>query len=91
MAVTFLIPSALRPLTDNRHAVAAEGATVAAAIASLVAAYPKLGGSLLASPEKLQPFVHVFLNGKDVGALGGLNAPVPDGAELLILQAISGG
>jgi molybdopterin converting factor small subunit len=91
MSVTVLIPSPLRPFTGNQHAVSAEAGTVAAVLARLSADFPGLGENLLTPGGRLQPFVHAFVGGKDVAALAGLDTPVPDGGELLILQAISGG
>ena len=47
--------------------------------------------NLLTAAGQLQPFVHAFVGGKDINSLRGLATPVPDGGELLIVQAISGG
>lgn len=91
MSVTVLIPSPLRPLTGNQFAVQAEGATVAAVIEQLAGQFPPLRPALLAPAGELQPFIRMFVNGKDIAARGGLGAAVADGDEVLILQAISGG
>ena len=94
MAVTVFIPSPLRQFTGGVHAVEAAGGTVGEVLAALTAAHPQLRDNLLAGDggtPRLQPFVHAFVNGRDIAGQAGLNTPVPDGGELLIVQAISGG
>ena len=91
MPATVIIPAALRQFTDNCHELAVEGETVAAVIDSAAADHPQLRPNLLTGDGTLQPFVHVFVNGNDVKSAAGLDTPVPDNAEVLIVQAISGG
>ena len=91
MSVTVIIPSPLRQFTGNAHAVAATGATAGAVLAQLVADHAGLRDNLLTPAGQLQPFVHAFLGGKDINSLQGLATAVPDGGELLLVQAISGG
>ena len=39
----------------------------------------------------LRPHINVFVNGEHIRYTGGLDAPAADGAEILLLPAISGG
>lgn len=91
MAVTVLIPSPLRRFTGGAHAVNVEVASAGAALSAVVGAFPELAGKLLDEAGKLPPYVHVFVNSQDIGDTGGLATGVPDGGEVLIIQAISGG
>ena len=91
MSVTLLIPSPLRQFTGGSHAISVSGGTVGAAVEAAITLHPKLRESLFASPGQIQPFVHMFVNGRDIREQGGLSAPVADGGEVLIIQAISGG
>jgi molybdopterin synthase sulfur carrier subunit len=67
-----------------------EGATVGEALDNLEAAYPGLKGCLRDEQGSIAPFVSVFVDGKDVRRLDGLNTPV-DGADLSIVPAAAGG
>ncbi len=69
MSSTVRIPTQLRPLTEGRSEVSAEGATVAELIAQLDGRHPGLRGRLL----------------------DGLQTPVPEGAQVLIIPAVAGG
>ncbi|MCG3179211.1 MAG: Sulfur carrier protein CysO [Phycisphaerae bacterium] len=91
MAATVIIPSPLRRFTGGAHALRAEGDDVAALLGDLTRERPQLQEGLFRDPGRLQPFVHVFVNGRDIGKGEGLATPVPDGGEILIVQAISGG
>ena len=66
MSVTILIPSALRPFTDRKSELEAEGATVGEALANLVGQYPDLKRQIYEDDGKLRGFVNVFVEGTDV-------------------------
>ena len=40
---------------------------------------------------ELRPHINIFVDGDSIRYSGGLGAPVRDGAEILILPALSGG
>lgn len=46
---------------------------------------------ILDSTGQPQTFVNIFLNDKDIRHLSGLDTPLNDGDEILILPAIAGG
>ena len=56
-----------------------------------VATYPALAQQLLDGEGELNRFVNVFLNETDVRHLGGLDAPVGDRDQVLLLPAMAGG
>ena len=97
MAVEVRIPTILRTYTADQKAVTAEGATLAAVIDDLEANHPGIRERLLeASGEQgaaktLRRFVNVYVNDEDVRFLGGLDAEVSDGDQVVVLPAVAGG
>jgi molybdopterin converting factor small subunit len=94
MAVEVRIPTILRPYTGDRKSVEAEGASLSALIDDLESHHPGIkdrlvedkGGSI-----DLRRFVNVYVNDEDVRFLGGLEAPVSDGDQVVVLPAVAGG
>lgn len=91
MSVQVRIPTVLRPRTDGMAVVTAEGSTVADVLDSLDELHPGIGSVLLEGDGTLKRFVNVFVDNEDVRYLQGLDTPVPDGAEMVILPAVAGG
>ena len=85
------LPSVLRANADGERAIEVDGATVGAAVQALVGRHPALAGQLLTADGELHRFVNVYLNGRDVRYLGGLDTPVEARDEIRLLPAIAGG
>ena len=68
-----------------------EGATVREALAAVVKGDPRLGAYLVDEQGRLRAHVAVFIGGVFVKDRETLSDPVPDGAEIHVLQALSGG
>ena len=66
------------------------GATVGEVLENLVRAYPALKEELFEG-EGLAERVSVFLEGRDVRYLQGLDTPVPAGETVSIIPAVAGG
>ena len=66
-----------------------EGATVAEALADCVAREPRLRDRVYRDDGSV--WVGVFLNGKNVRQVGGLDSQLNDGDEIRILPPIAGG
>jgi molybdopterin converting factor small subunit len=64
---------------------------VAAVIGRLEALYPGARRRLTEADGVLRPHLAVFVDEVDTRRAGGLQAAVPDGAEVWFLRAISGG
>lgn len=93
-AVTVRVPAALRPFSDGRATIAIDaraGATIADVLAALTEACPGVVDRVLDEQGALRRHVHVYVGDEEARTLGGLGAPVPDGAEVSILPAVSGG
>ena len=93
MPFLFVIPGPLRELADNRAELRLEGraGSVTEALALLWAAYPALRDRVLTERGAIRPHMSVFVDGEDIRFIGGLDAPVRDGAEVFLVPALSGG
>jgi sulfur-carrier protein len=93
MTVRFCIPGPLRSLTGGRSQVDVEtsGRTLQDALAALFAAHPALRDRVLTERGEIREHVNVFVGKSEARTTGGLATPLPDGGEISILPAISGG
>ena len=90
MAVEVRIPTILRTYTGGEKAVNGEGPTLAALIDDLEERHAGIKGRLVEGSD-LRRFVNVYVNDEDVRFLGGLEAPVTDGDQVVVLPAVAGG
>jgi molybdopterin converting factor small subunit len=91
MATRILIPTPLRPYTDKREAVEAEGATVGDLLADLTKKHTGLKNHLFNDQGKLRSFVNVYLNDEDIRYLQKEQTPVGDGDTISIIPSVAGG
>jgi sulfur-carrier protein len=85
------LPPVLRQHAGDAKQVEATGATVGQVMSALVDRHPALRDQLLTAVGGLHRFVNVYLNGKDVRYLGGLQTPVGERDTLIVLPAMAGG
>ena len=90
MAIEVRIPTILRPYTDGEKAVPAEGGSLSAVIDHLEGNHPGLKERLIDDGD-LRRFVNVYVNDEDVRFIGGLEAPLSDGDQVVVLPAVAGG
>lgn len=93
MPITFVLPGPLRPYADGRAELAFDlsSCTVEEALAALAERHPALVDRILTERGELRRHVNVFVGEEDIRYAGGLLAPVPDGATIAIVPAVSGG
>ncbi len=93
MAVRFLIPGPLQPFANGRPAVAIEASprTVGDALAALGALHPGLRERVVTEQGAVRPHVNVFVADVNIRDAQGLATRVPEGCEIAILPAVSGG
>jgi adenylyltransferase/sulfurtransferase len=100
MAVTVLIPTALRAFTDGKSEAEAEGATVGEAIRALAETCPDIkrhlyqmgdAGAPGAYSGELRSFINVFLGETNIKNMDGLDTKVADGDTIMLVPAIAGG
>jgi molybdopterin synthase sulfur carrier subunit len=90
MAIEVRIPTILRTYTDGEKSVSAEGGNLSALIDDLESSHPGLKDRLLDNGD-LRRFVNVYVNDEDVRFLGGLEATLSDGDQVVVLPAVAGG
>ena len=93
MAVNFVIPTYLSCFTGNRTTVAinAAPATVREALESLWRIHPGLRDRIVDEQGEVRQHINVFVGTECIRFTGGLSTQVPDGAEVMIVPAVSGG
>ena len=93
MSVTFLIPLPLRPFSNGKSHIVVEGAPaiLADALEALWERCPGMCPRVVNEQAQIREHVNVFIGNEDVRHTGGLQTPIPDGAEISIIPAISGG
>lgn len=93
MHCTFIIPSQLREYTRDRAEIRVGGdaSSVSDALLLLWRECPALRDRVLTELGNVRPHINIFVDGDSVRDRGGLGADVPDGAEIYILPAVSGG
>ena len=90
MAIEVRIPTILRNYTAGEKAVTAEGASLSALIDDLEKNHAGIKERLLDGDE-LRRFVNVYINDEDVRFIGGLEAELSDGDQVVVLPAVAGG
>lgn len=93
MSVVFVIPGPLRELARNRSEVRVHGraGSLSEALMLLWADCPAVRDRVITELGEVRPHINIFVDGESIRDSGGLGAPVRDGAEILILPALSGG
>ncbi len=84
------IPTPLRAFTGGAADIDVAGATVGAALSSLVEQHPELRDHLFEKDE-LRSFVNVFIGDEDIRFLQGLDTEIAAGESLRIIPSIAGG
>jgi sulfur-carrier protein len=90
MAIEVRIPTILRTYTDGEKSVAGEGANLSALIDDLESSHPGIKERLIDNGD-LRRFVNVYVNDEDVRFIGGLEAALSDGDQVVVLPAVAGG
>jgi len=93
MPFLFVIPGPLRDLAGGRSEIRidASAPTVSAALELLGHDYPRVHDRIVTELGEVRPHINIFIDGDSFRDIGGLSAPIPHGAEILILPAVSGG
>ena len=93
VSVTFLIPGPLRPFTGGLGHVEIElsPSTLRDALEGLWTLHPGIRDRVITEQGEIREHVNLFVGNEDVRYTGGLATPVPAGAEISIVPAISGG
>lgn len=94
MTIGVRLPTVLRPFAGGAERVEVDapgGATVGTVFAQLERDHPALRRRLTDEQGALRRHVNVFLGQDNIRDLAGLDTPLPDGADLLVLPSVAGG
>lgn len=73
------------------HVDSVPGMTVGQALEAAMTVHPALRSALFDEEGRLNPSMHVMVNGRDVRFVAGLDTPVQDGDDLRIFPPVGGG
>jgi molybdopterin/thiamine biosynthesis adenylyltransferase/rhodanese-related sulfurtransferase/molybdopterin converting factor small subunit len=85
------IPTILRPAVGGADRVAAAGSNVGEVLRGVAEQYPRFESLVFERDGSIKRYMSVFLGDQDVRHLRGQDTPVPEGSELVVLVAASGG
>ena len=91
MTTRVTIPTPLRRFTAEDSQINVEADTISEILDELDQKYPGLKSRLCEDTGKLRRFFNIYVDGEDVRFLDNLETKVPEGAEVSIIPAISGG
>lgn len=91
MATRVTIPTPLRRFTANDAEIQVEAETVTDVIDQMDRKYPGFKARVCEENGQLRRFFNIYIDGEDVRFLDALETKIPDGAEVSIIPAISGG
>jgi molybdopterin converting factor small subunit len=91
VSARLVVPSALRSSAGGAKEVAVEGATLRAVLDDLGVRMPGLERRIRDERGVLRPHVLVFVDGLMVRGEASMETPVPEGCEVLVAPAVSGG
>ena len=91
MAIEVRIPTILRQYTGGAKAVQAKGGWLATLIDDLETRHPEIKARLVTPDGSLHRFVNVYVNDEDVRFIGGVEAELSDGDQVVVLPAVAGG
>jgi molybdopterin converting factor small subunit len=92
-SILFIVPGQLREFTGGREEVRVDGdvRSLADALALLWARHPGTRDRMLSEIGAVRTHINIFVDGENIRYSGGLDTPVRDGTEIVILPAVSGG
>jgi molybdopterin converting factor small subunit len=88
---TLVLPQALSGLAGGVKHLDLAGDTVGDVLDALAAEHPVLARRIRDEQGQLRRFVNLYVDGEDARNIGGLAAPVPARAEVLVLPSVAGG
>ena len=91
MAITVVIPTPLRQFAGGQSEIEIEAATAGEALSKLTSEFGDLKKHLYNDVGALRSFVNIYVGDEDIRDLDGMDTPVKDGGELMIVPSIAGG
>lgn len=88
---TIRLPVLLRSYTNGATVIPVRGETVAQAVEDLLLQYPALRSHLTNNAGELRPFVNLYLDKENIKSLEGVQTPLAEDDQLLLLPSVTGG
>ena len=88
---TLQLPLHLMKLTDHQEQFYLPNGKLVDSLQELVSLYPVLKPYLLDDNENLCHFVNIYVNGKDIRFIDGLQTEVKENDVIAVILAIAGG
>jgi molybdopterin converting factor small subunit len=88
---TIRIPTPMRSYVNGVQIVAVNGKNAAEAVESLLTQFPTLRPHLTNERGELRPFVNLFLGENNLYDLQGLDTPLGEMDQLILIPSIAGG
>jgi len=89
--VTVRLPGTLRDAVGGATRIQATGATLDEVLADIDRRHPGFRAIVLDAAGAIRSYVNVYVGDADARTAGGLQAAVPDGGEIMVIPAMSGG
>jgi sulfur-carrier protein len=93
MAVTVRIPSYLAGFADGQSVISldSEAGNVRRLLQALWQLHPALKDRIVDEQGEIRPHINIFVAGDAIRLTGNQETSVPDGSEVMIVPAVSGG
>lgn len=91
MTATVVLPAVLRPSAGGLSRIPVQAGSVAEALDQLAREWPLLERRLRDERGRIRQHVRLYLEGDDIADLAGMSTPLPEGSQLHIIPAVSGG
>ncbi|WMJ09796.1 MoaD family protein [Nitrosomonas sp. sh817] len=90
MSIKVIIPTILRPLTNQQKHIHVDGFAVSEVIDRMDQQYPGIKAKLV-SEASAHRFINIYVNDHDIRFQAGLATPLQEGDVMTILPAVAGG
>ncbi|OQW39463.1 MAG: molybdopterin synthase sulfur carrier subunit [Proteobacteria bacterium SG_bin4] len=90
MSIKVIIPTILRPLTNQQKHIDIDGIKVSEVIDRMEQQYPGIKAKLV-SEGSAHRFINIYVNDNDIRFQEGLATPLQEGDVVTILPAVAGG
>jgi proteasome lid subunit RPN8/RPN11/molybdopterin converting factor small subunit len=91
MSVTVRLPGALRDAVGGENKVTATGRTLDEVFDDIERRHPGFRSRVVDEDGRIKTYVNVYIGDADARTSGGLSAPVPADAEVMVIPAMAGG
>jgi len=91
MPIKVMIPTPLRPYTENKDTLEVEGQTIKELLDNMVSKYPQLKRHLFSEDGRLRSFINIYVNDEDIRYLDAEDTKVGENDIVSIIPAIAGG